>query len=749
MPLFAVGVVAYVAGLLLGFGGHLAGPIAAAVAGVVWSIEARRARPAALALLLCGGAFVARAAARSDARCRRSLEHARGIPVVLQSPAAPGSFASARAVACPVMVSLSVLRGSADAGSRAVASGAITSSARGLFVQGANLSEIRPGPLMARWREAAGRQVDSLFGADAPLARALLVADRRGLSADLRNRYAAAGLSHMLSISGLHVALIAVAVDLAFQLLRLSRRRASAATLVVIAAYVAMLGAPPPALRAAVMLGLWMFSRWWQRPTSPWAVLAVGAAIPLVDPRVVTDVGYQLSVAGVAALVGTARLSARWPWMARLRGVGSTVASTALASTMAATVTAPLVAWNFGRMSLIGPVANVFAAPVMAVVQPIMFLSLALSPLRPVARVLADAAHPLLRAFDAVASAAASVPGASIAVAPSASAVVLGCVFAVALVTACVSRFPGRAVVAGAAALALLAWEPAAPAGSGTTELHMIDVGQGEALALRTARGRWVVVDAGARWRGGDAGRSAVVPYVAHRGGRVAAFVLTAAAADRAGGAASVLQALKPGTFYDAAPAAGGDPYRDALLAARANGAGWHRALPGDSLVADEVTLTFPGRDSTPRLHAPSANRGSAIIRVRVGEVRILLLGNPGRAELQWLLANDGDALAADVVAIDGRARDAGALPALAAAVSPRIVLVPVDARRPDAAAASPLLERFAAAGAQLLRTDRLGSVVVRLDGRSLRVEADGDAWDVPLRSTPTPPAASPAPWRR
>src|SRR5919202_1063102 len=79
----------------------------------------------------------------------------------------------------------------------------------------------------------------------------------------------------------------------------------------------------------------------------------------------------------------------------------------------------------------------------------------------------------------------------------------------------------------GAALLAVVAWLPVLPAGSGQTELHVIDVGQGDAIALRTARGRWVLVDAGRAWRGGDAGRSTVVPYLRRRGGQLVGFVLS------------------------------------------------------------------------------------------------------------------------------------------------------------------------------------------------------------------------------
>src|SRR2546423_5021486 len=133
----------------------------------------------------------------------------------------------------------------------------------------------------------------------------------RDLSPEIRDRYAAAGLAHMLSISGLHVGIIAVALDALFLLLRLSRRTATICSLAVVAVYIALIGAPEAALRSAVMLGALSLSKLTQRPTSPWALLALGAAGPLASPRAVLDVGYQLSVIGVAALIGAGALVRR------------------------------------------------------------------------------------------------------------------------------------------------------------------------------------------------------------------------------------------------------------------------------------------------------------------------------------------------------------------------------------------------------------------------------------------------------
>lgn len=731
MPLFATGVVLYAAGLHIGFAGlGAAAAILATAAGIVaWC--ARRLDIAGGAVLLAAGVLVAGATARDDARCVDTLAARREFRVELLDAAEPGALARGTAIACHANVSLAVQQGRANGGSIVTAFGTVVRSRRGLLVQGARLRAPQPGSMLVRWRDRAGRRVDALFGSDAPLARALLVADQRGIPAEMRDRYAAAGLAHMLSISGLHVALIAVAADLVFQLLRLSRRRADVATLAVIGAYVAMLGAPPPALRSAVMLGVVVVSRRWQRPVSPWSVLALGAAVPLGDPRAVADVGYQLSIAGVAALVAAGALSHRWP---RLRAGHSSVRAVTgivLGSTMATVVTAPLVAWSFGRVSLIGPVANVFAAPVIALAQPMMFLALALAPVPVVARWFADAAHPALRAFEYVASTAAGVPGAAVAVAPSALAAAFGVVFAVALVVACVSRFPARAATVAAGALGVIAWAPLAPAGNGRTELHVIDVGQGDAIALRTARGHWVLMDAGRVWRGGDAGRSTVVPYLAHRGGTLAAFILSHPHDDHVGGAASVLRALRPRDYYDAAYTRAGQAYRASLLEARRDGTIWHRVHPGDSLVVDEATLTFLGPDSAWASGLRDANEASAIVLVRVGEVRMLLVGDAERGEEDWLLTHERRYLDADVLKVGHHGSSTSTTPEFLDAVTPRVALVSVGAGNIYGHPSSSVMRRLAASGAQVLRTDRLSTLVVRTDGHTVTVQAGDDEWPV------------------
>ena len=278
-------------------------------------------------------------------------------------------------------------------------------------------SESAPTAL-EKMHDRASKSIDRIFAADAPMAKALLIADQHEIPLEMRDRYARAGMVHMLSISGLHVAIIAGAMLLLLEAMHIPRGIASVIGVALTAVYVAIIGAPPPAVRSAGMLAMVAASRLTQRPTSPWAALAVGALAPLVHPRTILDLGYQLSVVGIAGLIASGKL-ARRIIATEKRSYRARIYKDLLTSTVATIVTAPLIAWYFGRISLIAPIANLLAGPVISLLQPTLFVALALAPAGPVAKIFADASHPMLLAFDGIATIASSVPGASIDVVPS------------------------------------------------------------------------------------------------------------------------------------------------------------------------------------------------------------------------------------------------------------------------------------------------------------------------------------------
>jgi competence protein ComEC len=479
------------------------------------------------------------------------------------------------------------------------------------------------------------------------------------------------------------------------------------------------------------MLGVAMVSRLAQRPTSPWAAWAIGAFVPLLIPRTALDVGYQLSVLGMCALVAAGSLWRRH-LDKRLDGWRGKLARELLTSLVACAVTAPLVAWVFGRLSIIAPLSNLIAAPIVTLAQPVLFLALLLAPMKPVAEFLAQAVHPLLFAFDWIAWSAASVPGAAVTVATTIPVVLLGALAASALVAACVSRFPSRPAIVGMASLGLMTVFPAINLSRpGNVELHVLDVGQGDAILLRTDAGRWVLFDAGPAWRGGDAGRSTVLPYILRRGGTLEAFVLSHPHTDHVGGAASVLAAMRPRVYWDAAFAGGSDAYSLSLTAARTQGIEWHRVHPGDGVSIDGVSLTFLAPDSAWTVGLKDPNLASTVAIARFGLVRFLLVGDAERAEEDWLLDQHRDELHADVLKVGHHGSSTSTSDAFLAAVHPDVAIISVGAGNKYGHPSLDVLRALSEFGVEVLRTDEAGTVIVRTDGAHIEIEAGGDRWQV------------------
>jgi competence protein ComEC len=734
MPLIVFALLAYFGGLLAGFTGSILVGIIAAVGAAAVGSQRGRGVALAFAALTIGGIVAARASSGDAETCLADAERSQAVKIVLDDSASPGAFVRGRVVDCAAFASLSIRSGDAPVGSTVLARGALTRSERGVHLKGATITRVRGPDVLRRWRSNAGRSIERVFGVDAPLVKALLIADWRELTPEVKDRYAAAGLSHMLSISGLHIAIIAAAIELTLELFGVAKRRASIATIIVSVFYVVLIGAPVPAIRSLLMSVAVLGSRLIQRPISRWSIIGIGALQPVLDPRVVIDAGYQLSVVGVAAVIAAGLLAKRLqldelPWRS-----GALVAGL-LGSTIATIASAPIIAWIFGRISVVAPLTNLVANPLIGLAQPMIFCGMILAPITPLARLFADAAHPLLVGLDRVAATGAAMPYATIPVAPTTFSALVSCVMCGAVIVACASRDWLRPAGVALVAAVLIVWLPIVPAKRGMMEVHMIDVGQGDAVAVRTPGGRWILFDAGGAWRGGDAGRSTVIPYLSRRGGSLEAFVLSHPHTDHVGGAASVIRALSPAVYFDAGFPGGAESYRASLDAARDARVRWLRAHPGDSLVVDGVTVNFLAPDSAWTAGLTDPNLASVVAQVRFGDVRVLFVGDAERAEEEWLLAHDAGALRADILKVGHHGSATSSIEAFLDAVRPSVALVSVGEGNVYHLPNTEIIRRLAAHGAQVLRTDHVGTIVARTDGDRIYIETAGDRWELSRQS--------------
>jgi len=577
------------------------------------------------------------------------------------------------------------------------------------------------GSLAPRLRARAQDRLRAWLGARAPAAEAMVLARRETLDRGARERFAAAGLSHLLAISGLHVAVVAAAILTTASVARLPRGLAAPGAGAGVLGYTALLGFPHAATRAATQICLVLGARVLQRPSDPFALLAAAGILLLAgDPLALAEPGFQMSFAGVAGLVA-------WhgPLARRLACVRVRAARDAAAASVAATVaTAPIAAWTFGQAAPVGLVANLVAIPIAGLAVPAIGAALAVGMAWPPAgELLGGGAAALLAALDATAAGAARVPGGHFPVARPGFAAILGAAGAVAVARGLlrarrrpVGRRARRLVTVGAASFAALAAAPAFGAlAPPVLELHVIDVGQGDALGIRTPRGRWLLVDAGPRSTTFDAGRALVVPYLLRQGAwELEALLLTHPDGDHIGGAEAVLSALEPDFVLDPAAATGKGQYVEALRAAAGSGGRWLRAEAGAELLLDGVRLSVLAPDSASLAASSEANDISVVARLDFGEFRALLMGDAPAEVEHRLVARDPAALRAAVLKVGHHGSHTSTSPELLGAVGPAYALIPVGRRNRYGHPHPEVVGRLESAGVTVLRTDRDGSIVLR-----------------------------------
>lgn len=739
MPLVMWAYLAVAAGLLMGSGGALFPACGAAAVGLAVGAGKRSLVGVSLAILAAAGAGIGWSVARADLSCANAIETNGYATVQLQEDARAGTPARGFAVGsgCRVAVRLRVVEGAAPAGATVHARGAARREGTRVSIAAARIRVERQPGILARARTRAGSAIDTLYGDHAALARALLIADERDISPEVRRQFADAGIIHMLSVSGLHVAVLAEGVVLMLMMAGASTRRAELVATVTIGVFVLFVGAPSPAVRSAAMYAALMISRRMQRPTSPWSLLALGAALPLVQPRVVNEIGYHLSVAGMAGLIASGRLTRRLT-MDRIPAWGRRLARETIATMVACAVTGPIVAWHFGRVSLASPLTNLAAAPLFGLAQPVLFLSLVLSPVRAVAALLADGTQVLLAGIEQIGRIGAAIPASALDVQPSAATAVLLAASSASFLAACASRHWGRPALVAASTVGFALWWPIVQPTGSRLEIHMIDVGQGDAIALRTPRWRWILIDAGDAWQQGDVGERVVAPYLRRRGGDIAAFVLSHPHADHIGGAASVIRRIPVGFVWDGGYAQGSSVYEGTLAAARERGVAWRAARPGGSIDIDGVQLTVLSPDATEIADARDANAASVVLMAEYRGTRILLTGDAERDVESRLVRRFGRDLRADVLKVGHHGSATSSTAPLLDVVAPRLALVSVGAGNRYHHPNPEVVAALVGHGAHVLRTDDDGTIVVTLDGSATIGVATGDGrWTLRRRRTP------------
>ena len=584
---------------------------------------------------------------------------------------------------------------------------------------------LAPPSGIAAWRERMSARIAASVPSDSSrYVRALALGDTRALDETDWSRLRAAGLTHLIAISGFHVglvagffAMLAAAVWWLFPGLCRWLPRPFAAGLGAIfgaCLYAALTGFAVPTMRTAVMIAALVAARCLRRRQRLADTLALGCIVLLLlDSLAVLGAGFWLSFAGVAWLLWCLPADQgprRW---AMLHGF---VAAQAVATLGLL----PLTVLLFGQASFAGPVANLAAVP---------WWSLVVVPLALIG-VLAETLHAGLGqwpwqaaawCFDLLWPALAWIADSPLAMAwlpeprwyawPLAMLSAFWCLLPRGL--------PGKP-------LALLLWlpllcPPRDLPNHGEAELTVIDVGQGLAVLVRTAN-RSLLYDMGpATIDGFDAGARAVVPALHGLGvRRLDVAMISHGDNDHAGGWSSVSRAFPV----------------QALLAPEGSPVpGIVPCIAGQSWQWDGVRI---------RVLHPSAwfpylgNEASCVLRIETAHGNALLTGDIGHLIEAKLLREDAASVRNDVVLVAHHGSAGSSDDAFVAATGARLALVSSGAGNRFGHPRPPVVRRWCDAGAEVVDTARAGAIRVWLGAEGLQVQerrvAHPRLWDAARR---------------
>lgn len=525
---------------------------------------------------------------------------------------------------------------------------------------------------------------------------ALAVGDQAAIDRSDWDVFRATGVAHLMSISGLHITLFAWGAAWALgalwrRSLRLSLRWSAQHValwggLALAAAYALFAGWGVPAQRTVFMLACAAWLKWRARRW-PWPVvwLVVLASVVALDPWALLSAGFWLSFVAVGILFA----SSAGRQVLRERP-GSRLMQMLREQWVISVALAPLSLLLFNQVSIIGLLANLVAIPwVTLVVTPLALLGVGVNVLWDGAAWASAALGSILRVFV-------DWPFATFSVASGPYWMRSGACFGGFLA---VLRWPAPVRVAGIVMmLPLLLWKPERPA-PGEFWLLAADIGQGNAVLVRTAE-HDLLYDAGPRFsRESDAGQRTLVPLLRALGVRLDVLVVSHRDADHIGGAAAVLRMQQGARLISSI-----EPTHELLQVRPAE-----RCEVGQRWSWDGVDfeIVHPQADDYAQNLKPNAM--SCVLRISNATAAALLTGDIEAAQ-EGRLVQSGVALKADLLLVPHHGSKSSSSSVFLDAVRPQIAWVQAGYRNRFQHPVPEVMARYEERGVNWLQSSRCGA---------------------------------------
>ena len=562
----------------------------------------------------------------------------------------------------------------------------------------------------------------------AVLAKALLIGYKHELQQEERIAFARSGLSHIMAVSGLHVGFIVAPFWLLIPFLWKYKWGKWLGILLLTSLllfYAGITGFSASVSRASLMAWLLTYGKLFHKVRDSVNLMAVAAFILLIiNPRQLYDVGFQLSFSAVLIILmilpQAQRLISekyRQTWVGSLWMI-------ILVSIVVQIGLFPVLTYYFGEFSIIGPIANVLVVPLLSFIVPVSLALLPLSALMPeLSGWIFIPAEYGLQWIQWVASTLGSMEGSWLVFEQPSGWVFLIWIAAIALTASL--RIPEvRWKYLILLLVALNGWqvEKIVQYRSGPVlEMVMLDVGQGDAVYIKSPTGKHILVDAG-RWSPlANSGDQVILPFLRSRGiTHLDAVFLSHPHADHIGGMPSIINEISISTIYQS-----GYPYESALYlnmlaAAERTGTEIIDLKKGDIVLTDPLIRIFVlGPDG--KRHNSNPNDHSLVLKFKYGETAFLFTGDAEDHQERRIINRYGDFLKSDILKAGHHGSRTSSTPPFLNYVQPDAILVSLSFRNMFRHPHPEAVQRLINTGAKIEYTSLEGAIIYKSDGKSVK----------------------------
>lgn len=624
------------------------------------------------------------------------------------------------------------------------------------------IEQFQPAPwwslraMLSRFRHRQAVSLSESVPADTlPFLLAVWLGDRGDLTQEARDNFIRSGTAHILSVSGLHMAIVFAMVSTVLRGLVRRRRLRTVLTMAFVWAFAIIAGARIGSVRAAIMLCLYLGADLFDRePDAPTALSIAAILFLTLNPATLFDAGFLLSFLSVASLMLFAEPLQRELIVlaSRIRRMPMFVVNTLLARGVRpqASVDRPQLVGDsrfagglptalavqilpfpvaihlFHVYPILSPVANLLVVPLLAVTITLTAVTVVCGLiLPPVAPLFGYALDPVVYVMETVTHAVPRTPGSFVELtSPTIPAAAFYWLAAALAVFGLRGWFKTRAwlVAAPACVVAAATWSPLVHNDS----VVFLDVGHGDSTFIRSNKGATILIDGGVMSGDYDVGASVVLPFLlANHVNRLDLVVATHADADHMGGLITVINRVPVGRVV-LGPLRSDRPIEAALLAAcEAREVPVTRVSRGDRIrVKDlEFEMLHPAREWAER---QDENDRSLVLRTVIRDVSFLFTGDIERAAEEELVSKDLPE--SDVLKVPHHGSGTSSVRPFVQRTAPSVAVISTG-RRPGGAVISREIElRYGEEGARVMRTDSAGAVSIEFRaGGAFRAVSERD----------------------